>query len=183
MGGPRPRPRQVILYCATERHSSTLKPTYVRNVRSVPHVLATVNPHLTAPKREKARIRATRTLTRLIHVASAGIVSASHIRPPSPRARGVTRPADQRASVAVHSSARCPHSSLRKHKRHPRRQCLAAIPHSLPRGCRVPTRDLFLCLYHLKVCPRQARLLSCQVIHVLVDECAGGVADVARPHS
>jgi hypothetical protein len=92
----------------------------------------------TAPKRKKARIRATRTMTRLTHVASAGIVLASHIRPLSLRARGVvTRPAGQRAraSVAAHSSARCPHSSLRKHKRNPgrRRQCLAAVPH--PRGC------------------------------------------------
>jgi hypothetical protein len=147
---------------------------------SVPHVPPTVHPHFTVSKREKARIRATRTLTRLTHVASAGIVLASLLRPFSPQALGVTRLACQRAraSVAGHTSAHCPHSNLRKRKRSPRtrRQCLAAIP----RGCRIP-RDPFPC--QSEVCPRQARLLSCQVIRVSVDDCAGGVADAARLRS
>ena len=134
--------------------------------------------------REQARIRATRTMTRLTHVASAGIVLASYLRPFSPRAPGVTRLAGQRAraSVVAHSSARCPHSNLRKCRRslRPHSQCLAAT-HILPRG-QVP-HNLCRCLCHLEVCPRQARLLSCRVTHVSVDDCAGGVGDAARPRS
>ena len=81
-----------------------------------PNVPLAIHPHFTDPNREKAGIQATRTMTRLTHVASVGIVLASHSRPLSPRAHGVTRVAGQRprASVAAHSSARCPHSSLRK---------------------------------------------------------------------
>jgi len=163
MDGPQPRLPRVIPYCTKERRSCILKTTYVRN----------------------ARIQGTRTLTRLTHVASAGIVLASHLRPLSPTARGVRRAGQRaRASVAAHSSALCPHSSLRKHKRSARprsrlrSQCLAAIP------CRVPSRDLCLFpLFHMEVYPRQARLWSCRVIHVSEDDCAGGVVDVARPRS
>jgi hypothetical protein len=141
---------------------------------SIPHVPSTVHPHFTALKREKARIRAIRTMTRLTHVASAGIVLASHLRRSSPRARGVTRLVGQRAraSVVAHSSARCAHSSLPKRKRS---QCLAAIPYG------VLSRDLCLC--QLQERPLQARLLSCRVIHVSADDCAGGVADAALPRS
>ena len=52
MGGPQPRLRQVIRFSVAERRSSTLKTTYVRNVRSVHHVPLTIHPHFTAPTRK-----------------------------------------------------------------------------------------------------------------------------------
>ncbi len=146
------------------------------------------HPHFIPRKREKARIRATRTMTRLIHAASAGTASASYLRPFLRRARGVARVAGQAARVkaAAHSSGRCPHSSL--HKRRPRRRrqcrrCLAAILHVVPQGCRDPTHKLGPCPCRMEQCLLQARPLSCQVIHVSADGCAGSVVGVARRRS
>jgi len=133
------------------------------------------------PEHEKVRIRATRTMTRLTHVASAGTASASHLRPFSPRARGVPRAAGQWARAA-RSSARCLHSSLHKCSPHRRSKCPARLLRYryLPQGCRVP-RELRLC--RMALGPRQARPLSCRAIHASADGCAGGVVDAARRRS
>lgn len=127
IGGPQPRPPQVILYCSTTRRSSTPKTTHVRNVRpslypppaSCPNL--TVLPQKREKKKKKARIPALSTLTRLTHVANAGIGLESHLRH---RARGTRLVADQRAraSLVAPSSARCPHSGPRKPERSVRRR-------------------------------------------------------------
>jgi hypothetical protein len=138
------------------------------------------SPTLYPLKCEKARIRATRTMTRLTRVVSAGTASASHLRPFSPQARGVPRAAGQRVRartrMAARSSARCLHSSLHKRRLHGRSQCPARILHYLPQGYRVP-RELRLC--HMALSPRQARPLSCRAIHASAGGCAGGVVDAA----
>lgn len=127
---------------------------------------------------KKVRIRATRTMTHLTHVASAGTASARHLPPFLPRARGVPGAAGQRvrvrASMAARSSVRCLHSSLHKHSPHGRSQRPACILQYLPQGCRVP-REQRLC--RLAVCPLQARPSSCRAIHVSAGGCAGGVVD------
>src|SRR6266436_1268643 len=57
MDGLQPRLRRAIPCCAMERRSSTQRITYVRNVRSLSHVLPTTHPHLSPPNAKRPEYR------------------------------------------------------------------------------------------------------------------------------
>ena len=173
----RPPLLRAIPCYATDRRSSTPKDTSAQNVCHLSYpALLTRSPARSPPMSYshasdiKAAIRATRTLTRITHAASAGTASASLSRPCSLRARGVTKvvppPRRARASAAARSSVRCPRSSPPRNASDCHR-CPARIPKPLPFPC------------HLGQCPRQVRRSSCLATRVSVGDSAGGVGDAA----
>jgi len=152
--------------------------------------LATHSRNISNEMQKKVITQATRTSTRRTRVASAGIALANPTRPYSHQAHGVVKAVGRaRSSKAARSSARCPHSSLRK-RAHPRRQCPVRILRCLPpaeRGgattalCLTPAQCQ--CKSHRARCLRLAQPSSCPAIHGLAGGCAGDVADAVRPRS